>query len=85
MFRYFLCIYSRIHYGSEIIKISLPSNVVFFLKSGKIAEDAQRVVIDLKVDDRRDKDATIQSKKPSATRALEKSKPYKSECKRSIS
>ncbi len=28
-----------------------------------VAEGAQRVIIDLKVDDRRDKDATIQSKK----------------------
>jgi len=32
-----------------------------------ISEGAQRVIIDLKVDDRRDKEATIQSKKFSAT------------------
>jgi uncharacterized protein (TIGR00106 family) len=33
-----------------------------------VAEGAQRVVIDLKIDDRRDKRATIASKKKSATR-----------------
>ena len=32
-----------------------------------VEEGAQRIVIDLKVDDRRDKKATIQSKKDSAT------------------
>jgi uncharacterized protein (TIGR00106 family) len=32
-----------------------------------VAEGAQRVVIDLKIDDRRDKKATIASKKKSAT------------------
>jgi uncharacterized protein (TIGR00106 family) len=32
-----------------------------------VAEGAKRVIIDLKVDDRRDKEASIQSKKSSAT------------------
>jgi len=34
-----------------------------------VAEGARRVVIDLKVDDRRDKKATIESKKASVTKA----------------
>jgi uncharacterized protein (TIGR00106 family) len=32
-----------------------------------VAEGAQRVIIDLRVDDRRDKEATLQSKKQSVT------------------
>jgi hypothetical protein len=39
----------------------------FVLHAAHVEESAHRIVIDLKVDDRRDKTATIQSKKQSVT------------------
>jgi uncharacterized protein (TIGR00106 family) len=51
----------------EVPDLDALFDLVKKVHAAHVAECAQRVVIDLKVDDRRDKEATIQSKKSSAT------------------
>jgi len=47
----------------EVPSLDALFNLVKQVHSAQVAEGAYRVVIDLKVDDRRDKEATIESKK----------------------
>ena len=59
--------------GSMSTAIEVPDLDTLFdlvkkVHSAQVSEGARRVIIDLKVDDRRDKPATIESKKSSATR-----------------
>ena len=59
--------------GGMSTAIEVPDlDALFVLVKGvhaaQVAEGAKRVVIDLKVDDRRDKQATIQTKKSSASK-----------------
>jgi len=58
--------------GGMSTSVEVPDLEVLFelvkkVHAAHVAEGAQRVIIDLKVDDRRDKEATIRSKKASAT------------------
>ena len=52
----------------EVPDLDALFDLVKKVHAAHVAEGARRVVIDLKVDDRRDKKATIQSKKTSATK-----------------
>ena len=49
----------------EVPDLDSLFDLVKEIHAAHIAEEARRVVIDLKVDDRRDKEATIQTKKAS--------------------
>lgn len=51
----------------EVPDLDALFDLVKKVHAAHVAEGAQRVIIDLKVDDRRDKEATIRSKKTSAT------------------
>lgn len=51
----------------EVPDLDALFDLVKKVHAAHVAEGAKRVIIDLKVDDRRDKQATIQSKKISAT------------------
>lgn len=51
----------------EVPDLDALFDLVKKVHAAHVAEGAQRVIIDLKVDDRRDKDSTIRSKKASAT------------------
>ena len=58
--------------GATSTSIEVPDLDAIFelvkkVHAAQVAEGAQRVVIELKVDDRRDKKATIESKKASVT------------------
>ena len=53
----------------EVPDLDALFDLVKKVHAAHVEEGAQRVIIDLKVDDRRDKDATIGSKKASATQA----------------
>jgi uncharacterized protein (TIGR00106 family) len=55
----------------EVPDLDALFDLVKKVHAAQVSEGAQRVVIDLKVDDRRDKRATIQSKKSSATQGAE--------------
>lgn len=50
----------------EVPDLDVLFDLVKKVHAAHVAEGAQRVLIDLKVDDRRDKEATIESKKVSA-------------------
>ena len=52
----------------EIPDLDALFDLVKKVHAAHVAEGAQRIVIDLKVDDRRDKKATIASKKSSVTK-----------------
>jgi uncharacterized protein (TIGR00106 family) len=52
----------------EVPDLDALFDLVKKVHAAHAAEGARRIIIDLKVDDRRDKAATIQSKKKSATR-----------------
>ena len=52
----------------EVPDLDTLFDLVKKVHAAQVSEGAQRVIIDLKVDDRRDKPATIESKKSSATR-----------------
>jgi uncharacterized protein (TIGR00106 family) len=59
----------RYEVGAMATAVEIPDLDALFglvkqVHAAHIAEGAKRVIIDLKVDDRRDKEATIQSKKP---------------------
>ena len=58
----------------EVPDLDALLDLVKKVHAAHVAEGAQRVVIDLKVDDRRDKEATIQSKKFSATQTVPENK-----------
>ena len=51
----------------EVPDLDSLFDLIIKVHSAHIAEGAQRVVIDLKVDDRRDKQATMASKKAAVT------------------
>jgi uncharacterized protein (TIGR00106 family) len=51
----------------EVPDLDALFNLVKKVHAAQVAEGAQRLIIDLKVDDRRDKKATIETKKASAT------------------
>ena len=58
--------------GATSTSIEVPDLDALFelvkkVHAAQVAEGAKRIVIDLKVDDRRDKKATIESKKSSVT------------------
>ena len=53
----------------EVPDLDALFDLVKEIHAAHIAEGARRVVIDLKVDDRRDKEATIESKKASVKSA----------------
>lgn len=60
--------------GGMATTVEVPNLDVLFelvkqVHTAHVEEGARRVVIDLKVDDRRDKTATIESKKAAATKA----------------
>lgn len=55
----------------EVQNLDALFDLVKKVHAAHVAEGAQRVIIDLKVDDRRDKQATIQSKKSSAIQGTE--------------
>ena len=60
--------------GGMATTIEVPNLDVLFelvkqVHAAHVAEGARRVIIDLKVDDRRDKTATIESKKAAVTKA----------------
>ena len=52
----------------EIPDLNALFDLVKKVHAAHVAEGAQRIVIDLKVDDRRDKKATIDSKKSAVTK-----------------
>ena len=52
----------------EVPDLDALFELVKKVHAAHVSEGAQRVVIDLKVDDRRDKKASIESKKSSATK-----------------
>ena len=52
----------------EVPDLDALFDLIKKVHAAHVAEGAQRVVIDLRVDDRRDKKATIETKKKSATR-----------------
>lgn len=52
----------------EVPDLDALFDLVKKVHAAHVTEGAERVIIDLKVDDRRDKDATIKSKKDSAQR-----------------
>jgi uncharacterized protein (TIGR00106 family) len=52
----------------EVPDLDALFDLVKKVHSAHVAEGAQRIVIDLKVDDRRDKKATIASKKSAVTK-----------------
>jgi uncharacterized protein (TIGR00106 family) len=58
----------------EVPDLNALFDLVKKVHAAHISEGAKRVIIDLKVDDRRDKEATIQSKKISATQSIDESK-----------
>ena len=51
----------------EVPDLDAVFELVKKVHAAQVAEGAQRIVVDLKVDDRRDKKATIESKKASVT------------------
>ena len=53
----------------EVPDLDALFELVKQVHAAHVAEGARRVVIDLKVDDRRDKKATIESKKAAVTKA----------------
>jgi uncharacterized protein (TIGR00106 family) len=53
----------------EVPDLDALFELVKQIHAAHVAEGARRVIIDLKVDDRRDKTATIESKKASVTKA----------------
>ena len=55
----------------EVPDLDALFDLVKKVHAAHVKEGAQRVIIDLKVDDRRDKEATIRSKKESATQQLD--------------
>lgn len=55
----------------EIPDLDALFDLVKKVHAAHVSEGAQRVIIDLKVDDRRDKEASIESKKVSATQRVE--------------
>ncbi len=52
----------------EVPDLDALFDLVKKVHAAQVSEGARRIIIDLKVDDRRDKPATIASKKSSATR-----------------
>jgi uncharacterized protein YqgV (UPF0045/DUF77 family) len=52
----------------EVPDLDALFDLVKEIHAAHVAEGARRVVIDLKIDDRRDKEATIESKKTSVKR-----------------
>lgn len=61
--------------GGMSTSIEVPDMETLFelvkkVHAAHVSEGAQRVIIDLKVDDRRDKEASIESKKTSAKKAI---------------
>ncbi len=55
----------------EIPDLDALFDLVKKVHAAHVSEGAQRVIIDLKVDDRRDKEASIESKKVSAKQRVE--------------
>ncbi len=58
----------------EVPDLDALFDLVKKVHAAHLSEGAQRIIIDLKVDDRRDKNATIQSKKRSAMKSIEEEK-----------
>lgn len=55
----------------EVPDLDALFDLVKKVHAAHVSEGVKRVIIDLKVDDRRDKEATIPSKKLSATQGIE--------------